>query len=278
VVVVTGATEGLGLETARRLGQLGADLLLPCRNLTKGHKVADDLRSSGVQSVTMTTLDLASLDSVRKGAEEINAKAPNGVDVLINNAGFWPAHYEKTVDGFEKTFQVNHLSVFLFTNLLVPRMRKGARVVVLSSGLNKFGSYDVENLQFEKETFNGDKAYRNSKVLNIMFANELNRQLAGQGVTVNSVHPGVILTKLHREDYAHRPVWRFLHQTAIALFGKSSPKQGAQTSIYAAVSPALEGQGGLYLSDCAPSAPNAIALDEVAAQQLWHVSAKLAGL
>ena len=249
--------------------------------MSKAETVAQDLKESGCSQVSLVKMDLASLSSVRAASAEIEKACPAGIDVLINNAAIWPRQKEVTEDGFEKTFQVNHLSVFLLTHLLLPLINPKGRVVTVSSALHAWAAFDVDDMQFEKTQFNGDLAYRKSKLLNVLFANELDRRLtshmADKGIHATSLHPGIINTALHREDIAAQPYFKYFHAFLTTFFGKSSATAGSQTTLYAALSPELDATGGVYLADCAAKQPNSLAT-QVNSKLLWHRSAQLLNL
>jgi NAD(P)-dependent dehydrogenase (short-subunit alcohol dehydrogenase family) len=226
--------------------------------------------------VDVVGMDLSSLKSVYAFSRTIEREIPS-FDILINNAGVWPHDKSFTSDGFELSFQVNHLSPFLLTNLLLPHIAQNGRIVHVSSGLHFWGVFDVGNMQHEKLPFSGDQAYRNAKLLNVIFSNELQRRLEEKKSTITStsLHPGIIATALHRDDYAKKGWWfRILHRAMIFLVGKSS-KSGAQTTLYAALSSGLAGQGGLYLSDCAAREPHTDALNTTIGRGLWEESLRL---
>jgi len=275
VAIVTGATSGIGKETARVLAHQGAHVILGCRDVKNAELVAQELiKVTKNSKVEVIPLDLASLASVRSFAERFKAtKLP--LHILIDNAGVMATPKSLTTDGFELQFGVNHLGHFLLTNLLLEQLRESApaRVVVVSSYLHKNGHINFDDIMSEK-SYERWEAYDQSKLANILFARELNRRLAGTGLTVNAVHPGVIPTDLARNI---NPMAPFLFKYIAAPFMRTIP-QGAATSVYVAVNPALANVGGKYFGDCQEETPAAEALNDQVAQRLWDLSEKLVGL
>ena len=200
--VITGATSGIGLATARELARRGAALVLACRNMEKAARVRDELATFA--PVDVVRLDLASLASVRECAGEI-ASAHESVDVLVNNAGVFSMMRQETPDGFELTIGVNHLGPFLFTHLLVPLLRCGdrARIVNVASAAYRYGRLDLADLQRTRWGSNvgwaGFRAYAASRLATVLFTRELARRLEPDRITANSVHPGHVDTSIFPE-------------------------------------------------------------------------------
>ncbi len=198
-VLVTGATGGIGLATASRLAGLGARVGLVGRDAARTAAAAGRLRDGGAE-VDVFLADLSSQRDVRALAGQVLA-AYARLDVLVNNVGgYWATRHE-TADGLERTFAVNHLAPFLLTNLLLDRLRASApaRVVTVSSGAQAMGRIDLDDLQ-GSQGYNGQRAYNQSKLANVMFTYELARRLEGSGVTANALHPGVVRTAFGQED------------------------------------------------------------------------------
>ena len=279
-VVVTGANTGIGKETALDLAMRGARVIMACRNLQKAQTAATEITEKSHNSnIVVKHLDLASLKSVRDFAKDLN-KNEARLDVLINNAGV--AHLPeltKTQDNFEMTMGINHLGHFLLTNLLLDLLKKSApsRIIVVSSSGHRFvtNGLNLDNMHGEL-FYNRFEAYCRSKLANILFSNELARRLIGTSVTVNSLHPGVIVAEA--ELKRHFPS---VLQTVLSIlatpFAKTA-KQGAQTTIHLAVSEDVKGISGSYFSDCAITEPSEAAQDENVAKKLWDVSQTLVGL
>jgi NAD(P)-dependent dehydrogenase (short-subunit alcohol dehydrogenase family) len=253
------------------LAARGARLLLACRDLDKaGRARAEILARTPGARVDLVPLELGSLRSVRACAEKVAAENPR-VDVLINNAGLFPPTLQKTEDGFEKQIGVNHLGPFLLTNLLVDRLVASApaRVVHVSSMMHAGGKIDFASFR-EPAKYSAYTAYRQSKLANILFSNELARRLAGRGVTSNALHPGGVATEIMRDaSFAMR---------ALARLAFTTPEKGARTSVYLASSPEVEGVTGRYFVACKEAKTDPLAQDEALARELWDRSAALVGL
>lgn len=275
ICIVTGANVGIGKATALGLANMGATVVMICRNAEKGKAARQEIiKTSGNQQVDLMLADLSSQASIRQLAEEINAKYDR-IDVLVNNAGGVFSDRRLTVDGLEYTFALNHLGYFLLTMLLLDKIKASgaARIVNVSSDASSGGKIAFDNLQGEK-SYSGLRAYSQSKLANILFSNELARRLEGTAVTTNALHPGVVRTNFGREST------NFFFSTIIKLMGffMISPDQGAETSLYLATSPEVAGVTGKYFADKKAKSPNPIALDTAVAQQLWQVSEELVAL
>ena len=198
------------------------------------------------------------------------------LDVLINNAGVFQCPYMKTEDGFEMQFGVNHLGHFLLTNLLLGLLKSSApsRIVVVSSKLYKYGDINFEDLNSE-QSYNKSFCYSRSKLANILFTRELARRLEGTSVTVNVLHPGVVRTNLGRHIHIPLLVRPLFNLVSWAFF--KTPEEGAQTAVYLASSPEVEGVSGRYFGDCKEELlPKA--MDESVARKLWDISEVMVGI
>ena len=218
-------------------------------------------------------LNLASIKSIREFSKNFH-KVENRLDILINNAGVMACPKSYTEDGFEMQMGVNHLGHFLLTNLLLDLLKKSApsRIVIVSSEGHKISNINREDFMNE-ESYSKLKVYGQSKLANILFANEMARKLKGTGVTVNSCHPGLVHTNLgrHMNDFNWiRPIYR-----AILKPFYKNPYEGAQTQIRLAVDPSLENVSGKYFSDCEEVLPSKAAQDNETAAWLWRKSATL---
>ncbi|XP_013865873.1 retinol dehydrogenase 13 [Austrofundulus limnaeus] len=277
-VLITGANTGIGKETAMDMAQRGARVILACRDMTKARLAADEIRQkSGNGNVTVKKLDLASLQSVRDLAKDVQQNEER-LDILINNAGVMMCPKWKTEDGFEMQFGVNHLGHFLLTNCLLDLLKKSSpsRVVVVSSLAHTRGKIHFDDINLDKD-YSPEKSYRQSKLANVLFARELAARLQGTGVTVYSLHPGVIRTELGRHLFQTWALWKRV-LFSLLMFLVKNPWEGAQTTIYCAVDESAANQSGLYYSDCAPETPAPQALDDAAAKRLWDLSASMVGL
>ena len=273
ICVITGATRGIGRAVAGGLVRLGAEVVLICRRQTDGEQVSRELTPLGINAPEVVTADLSSQASIREAAARIRNSHPR-LHVLINNAGVFTRRRSLTVDGLETQFAVNHLAYFLLTHLLLEPLRAGApsRIVNVSSGAHAGATIDFADLQGERG-YNGSQAYAQSKLANLLFTYELARRLRGGGVTVNSLHPGVIATKLLAEFMGVPAGGGTLART----FG-AKPEKGAETVLYLATSEEVEGVTGKYYVNQRPVSSSQESYDEVAAQRLWAVSERLTGL
>jgi len=268
VVVVTGATGGIGLETARGLAKLGARVAVVARDRARGEAALRAVEEAGPGARPLLLVaDLASLAEVRRLAAELQATLPR-LDVLVNNAGAIHQRRKASPDGLELTFAVNHLAPYLLTRLLLPKLRESApaRVVTVASEAHRMGAIDWQDLQSER-------GYGTSKLMNILFAAALARRLAGTGVTSNSLHPGVVATGFGKNDPGS---FRFLVRLARPFL--LSPERGARTSVHVAAAPELVSVSGRYFKDRREATPSAAARDEASQERLWEISAGLAGL
>jgi NAD(P)-dependent dehydrogenase (short-subunit alcohol dehydrogenase family) len=272
-VLVTGANTGIGLETAAALADLGARVVITSRDPGKGEAAVETIleRVTGAE-VDVMALDLALLSSVRSFAADFLARY-DALHVLVNNAGLMQDKRSVTQDGYETTFQVNHLGPFLLTNLLLERIKDSApaRIVNVASVAHRGGVLDFEDLQSES-SFRGMRVYGTSKLCNILFTRELARRLEGSGVTANSLHPGTVRTGFGRDGDSSG-----LFALGVKLAGVFflSPAQGAKTSIHLASSPDVEGKTGEYWVKCRIAKPTPAAQDDEAARRLWDVSEQL---
>jgi NAD(P)-dependent dehydrogenase (short-subunit alcohol dehydrogenase family) len=287
--IVTGASGGLGAETARALASAGAHVTLAARNLEKAGDVAESIRqSTGNDRVEVgPPLELMDPDSIRAFATSWLAEN-EALHILVNNAGVMFTPLERNARGWEMQFATNHMGHFLLTCLLVPALRAGApsRIVNLSSGGHRFGGVDFDDPNYERRPYDKFGSYGQSKTANVLFSVELTRRLAGQGITANAVHPGVIMTELAR--YMDADDMKTLSENAPpGGLQFKSVEAGAATSVWAASSPELEGQSGLYLQDCqiAKRTDEATgdvgyashAVDPDDAKRLWALSEELLG-
>lgn len=275
IVMVTGATDGIGKVTARVLVEKGAQVIVVGRNRAKTEKtVAEIKQKTGRESVDYLLADFASPTEIHQLATQFQARYDR-LDVLVNNAGTMMISRKETADHLETTFAVNHLGPFLLTNLLLDLIKASApaRIVNVSSGAHKGQALDFDDLQMER-SYQGMVAYGRSKLANLYFTYELARQLAGTGVTVNALHPGFVATNLGSDNI---PLIGGLVKRVINLVAMNVEK-GAQTSIYLASAPEVDGVTGKYFVDCRPVSSSPVSYDETAARRLWQISETLTGL
>lgn len=278
--VVTGGNSGIGVETVRALASAGARVLLTSRSVEAGQKVADQLKADGVKGpIEVVQLDLADLSSCAKVSAQL-AKEPR-LDLLVLNAGVMACPQTYTKDGFEMQIGTNHFGHFALTEPLVPKLVAQdfpSRVVALASVGHKFqtGPFDFDDLHFKTRKYTRYGAYGQSKASNVLFAKELAARTQGSQVQAFSVHPGVISTNLMRHHVNPEGFFgglaRGLMNGMAGWGGTKSIEAGAATSVYAAVSPDLEGQSGAYLADCKVTTPSKIVQDPKAAEKLWEVT------
>ncbi len=275
VVLITGGTGGIGKATAIGLATLGARVGITGRDLERTGEVAADIRAaSGNPAIDGFAADMSSQTEVRRLAAAVLDAYPR-LDVLVNNVGGFWAHRHPTSDGLEHTFALNHLASFLLTNLLLDRLKASApaRVVTVASHVQAEGRIDFDDLE-GVHNYSGKRAYSQSKLANVMFTKELARRLEGTSVTANSLHPGVVRTNFGAEDQA----WLFTVVSKVVLPFLKTPAQGAQTSIYLASSPDMDGITGQFFANGKPKTANKVAHDADMTARLWDVSADLVGM
>ncbi len=271
-VVVTGATSGIGEVAADRLATKGARIVFIARDPQRGEATLKHLQAIApdrTHAVYYADLSLLA-DMKRVGAEIAAAEAR--IDVLINNAGAAFATRQVTEDGFEKTFALNHLSYFVLTNLLLPRIGEGGRIVSTASAAHRGAKLDFDDLQSSKR-YSLLGAYARSKLCNILFTRELARRLEGAGITANCLHPGVVGTRFGSNNGGLLGVAMGLARNFML-----TPEQGAETLIYLASSPAVSGVTGGYFAKCRPAEISREGRDDAVARRLWDVSARLCGM
>ncbi|MBS1686415.1 MAG: SDR family oxidoreductase [Bacteroidetes bacterium] len=275
-VLITGASSGIGLATAAALATKGAHILLAARDAAKLQEAASQIRSkTNTAHLTTYTADLSSQLSIRALAQSIQ-KDHHVIDVLINNAGGVFPDFKLSVDGLEMTIATNHFSQFLLTNLLLDNIRRSdyARIVNVSSDSHYNGKIDFESFTKNKGYFIM-KAYAQSKLANVLFTQELEERLAGTHVTANSLHPGFVKTNIGNKDtswYASA-VW-----SLITSIGAISVEKGAETSVYLASSPEVQGVSGKYFTKCKEKQPGKLTFDKALQKELWRVSELLCPL
>ncbi len=273
--MITGATNGIGKETALAIAAMGAETYLVCRNPDKAEQTKSEIiTQTGNHQINLLIGDLSSLSEVSAvAASFLQLKKP--LHLLINNAGIVNLKREITVDGFEEMFAVNHLAHFLLTHLLLDTLKNSApsRIVNVSSEAHIFYKrINFNDLSFETG-FGSMKVYGHSKLANILFTRELAKKLEGTDVTANALHPGTISTGLGTQNgWIGKAI-----MTGLRPFLKS-PQQGAKTTIYTSVSPELDGISGKYFENCKEKQPKPWAQDDDAAAMLWKVSSRMTGL
>jgi NAD(P)-dependent dehydrogenase (short-subunit alcohol dehydrogenase family) len=268
-VVITGATSGIGEVAAIELAGQGARIVFTARDKERAHATLEKLRRVNPASGHVVHLaDLSLLSEMRRAAEEIREEPV--IDVLINNAGALFNSRIETKDGLEKSFALNHMSYFVLTNLLLSRLKAGARIVNTASDAHRRAKLDFDDLQ-SKRSYSGFAVYSKSKLCNILFTRELARRIAGTGVTANALHPGFVATRFGDQSGG---VLSALVRVAKPI-GGISPEEGAKTIIYLASSPEVARTSGEYFTKCAAATPSAEARNDNDAKRLWDVSTEL---
>jgi NAD(P)-dependent dehydrogenase (short-subunit alcohol dehydrogenase family) len=271
ICMITGANSGIGKETALGLAELGATVVMVCRNPELGNAAMNLVKEKSINpSIDLLIADLSSQQAIRNLAIEFKKKYSK-LDVLINNAGVVLTKRTLTVDGLETQFAVNCLAPFLLTNLLLDVIKASApaRIINISSGMHKGAKLDFEDLQSEKK-YGAFRTYSISKLALTLITYEFARRLEGTGVTVNAVHPGVIKTNL-----GHDMNW-FMRGFQKIFF--KSPKKGAETPIYLASSPEVEGLTGKYFANKKETNSSEATYDKPLATRLWQVCGDLTHL
>ncbi len=273
-VLITGGNDGIGKWTAIGLAQMGAEVIIACRNMSKAEKAVAEIRNkSNNANIKAFPCDLSSFESIQQLASQFQA-THDQLDVLINNAGLFTSQLEHTKEGFEMQFGVNHLGHFLLTQLLLPSLQKAekARLVNVASHGHYYGTIDFDNLRGEKGTaqYNGWSAYAQSKLSNVLFTREFARRFPT--ITANVLHPGAIRTNI---GVKHANWYTSLFWNSFKILMRSQSR-GAQTSIYLASSPEVADLTGLYFDeDQKQKYPSRLAQDDALAQKLWEVSDQL---
>jgi len=274
VCMVTGANSGIGKATAMGLAEMSATVILVCRSKEKGEAALSEMREkSGNNSLDLMLADMSSMRSVRQLASEFRRKYDR-LHVLVNNAGLFMFTRTTTGDRLETTFEVDYLSHFLLTGLLIDLLKASApsRLVEVSSVAHYNGHMNFDDLQGEKG-YGGWKAYSQAKLAQVLFTYELARRLKGTGVTANCLHPGAVATNIWS-----RPLGRAGFIMKLLRLFMMGPEGGAKTPIYLASSPDVEGVSGKYFTNKKEKESSKESNDEQVARRLWLVSEELTGL
>jgi len=274
-ILITGGTSGIGFVAARSLADMGATVVLVGRDPARTAASAATIqRETGNSAVNALTANLSSVEEVRNLAGSFMAQYSR-LDVLLNNAGAVFTKRQTTVDGYERTFALNHLAPFLLTNLLLDRLKAyaPARIVTVSSMAHAGQKIDFDDVNRTTHSYGAWRAYGESKLANIMFTYALARRLAGTGVTANTLHPGVVNTNFAKNNGG--PM-----KFAMALFSpfEITPEKGAQTSIYLASSPEVADVSGQYFVKSKPAKSSPASYDEAAQERLWSLSERMTAL
>jgi NAD(P)-dependent dehydrogenase (short-subunit alcohol dehydrogenase family) len=278
ICIVTGANSGIGKETALGLAQMGARVVMVCRNAEKGEAAREEIcREFGSSQVDLLIADMSLQASVRALAEQIQREYPR-LDVLVNNAGGAAPGHTLSADGIEMTLATNHLGAALLTLLLLDLLKASApsRIVNVSSTEAQSPSrLDMNDLQFERRKYSAVAAYRQSKLLMNAFTFELARRLAGTGVTANCLHPGAVATNIWNPDLL--PLIGWLIVAVVKPFLLNS-KQGAAVSLYLATSPEVAQVSGEYFVKSKPAKSNPLSRDPKLMAEVWLCTEKMTSL
>lgn len=278
VVIITGATNGIGEITALELARMGAEVVIISRNQSKLENTLNRIKSeTGNDKITCIQADLSSLADIHSAAEQF-LQTHNRLDVLVNNAGAYFAERKESVDGNEMTLALNHLNYFLLTHLLLDTLKQTAsdqgeaRIVNVSSGAHSGGRINFDDIQ--ANNYGGFRRYSESKLMNVLFTYELANRLEGTGVTVNVLHPGFVNTGFGMNNDGILTKLLGFVQTLVAI----SPEKGAETNIYLASSPEVKGVTGKYWDSKKQKTSSDTSYDTSIQQHLWELSEELTGI
>jgi len=271
-VVITGATSGIGDVAAIRLAEQGARIVFTARDKARADDTMAALEKANPNAGhALHMADLSRLSEMKRVAAEL-AREPQ-IDVLVNNAGALFNKRLETDDGLEMTFALNHMAYFVVTNLLLGKLKPGARIVTVASNAHRGARLDFDDLQ-SRRSYTGFPVYSRSKLCNILFNRELARHLSGSGVTANALHPGFVATRFGNDSGG-------LIRTVLKVakpIGAISPEEGAKTITYLASSPDVAAISGEYFYECKIATPTAEARNDADAKRLWEMSQQIAGL
>lgn len=274
ICLVTGASRGIGYETAAGLARLGAHVIIVSQERERAQNAHQRITTeSGKDSARYYVADLSVQAQVNQLTQDI-LRDYSQLDVLVNNVGGWFRKYHESPDGIEMTFALNHLSYFLLTGHLLPLLQKSAsaRIINVSSDAHRQAKgIRFDDIQF-KQMYRVFSAYAHSKLANVLFTYELSRRLQGANLTVNALHPGFVKTQLYRHFGLMTPLVNLLAD----LFGKNAV-EGARTSIYLGNSPEVAGTTGKYFSECKPQDSSPASYDLSQAKRLWEISEDMTG-
>jgi len=271
--LITGSSRGIGFHTAKGLAEMGAHTIIVSHNEEHCRNAVEKIRASaGEEAARYYVADLSVQDEIHRLAEKVKADYDQ-LDVLVNNAATWNAAYQETADGIEETFALNHLSYFLLTGLLMDLLKQSApaRIVNVASDAHEVvDRIHFEDIGFTEGNYRPYKAYGQSKLANIMFTYKLADRLEGSEITANTLHPGSVASKLYRKFGILEPLillW-------IRLTGKTS-QEGAETPIYLASSPDLDGVSGKYFVDKEQERSSEFSYNREAQDRLWNLSEEM---
>jgi NAD(P)-dependent dehydrogenase (short-subunit alcohol dehydrogenase family) len=273
--IITGATSGVGYQTAKCLARGGANLAMICRNPEKASVVQQELKEKFGTEIDVVIADFSKLGDVRKAADSILDGFPR-IDVLINNAGVHFTHRTLTEDGFETVFAVNHLAPFLFTNLLLERLKESApaRIIQVNSQGHRFNGLDLDDLDWGKRHYNGYKAYGAAKTAQLLTTWEFSDNLKGSGVTINAMHPGEVRTNIGMNNgWLYRAYQRYFLWWVL-----KDPAISGEAIYYLSATPEMAEITGKYFNRTNEEKPTPQALDRSLGRQIWKISDEMVDL
>ena len=271
--IVTGANSGMGKATVAALADKGYEVVMLCRDEKRGMAAYDEILSENSnRKIQLMLCDLGNYSSIRLFVNQYTKEHQN-LDLLVNNAGFISLDRQETDEGVERQFGINHLGHFLLTNLLIPLMPEGSRIVVVASGAHKAGKIHFDNINLT-HGYNVVKAYGQSKLANVLFTREMAKRLQDKRITINCCHPGAVATNMgvSRDTGFGKTITGMLKP----FF--QTPEEGARTAIYLATSPDVSGITGEYFYKCEVAKSSKRSKDMELAKHLYDVSAKMTGL
>lgn len=271
--IVTGANSGMGKATVAALADKDYEVVMLCRDEKRGRAAYDEILSeNSTRKIQLMLCDLGSYSSIRFFADRY-AKEHQGLDLLVNNAGFISLDRHETDEGVERQFGINHLGHFLLTNLLIPLMQERSRIVVVASGAHKAGKIHFDDINLT-HGYNVVKAYGQSKLANVLFTREMATRLQDKKITVNCCHPGAVATNMgvSRDTGFGKTI------TGILKPFFQTPAEGARTAVYLATSPEVAVITGEYFYRCKIAKSSKRSKDMELAKRLYDVSAKMTGL
>ncbi len=279
IALVTGASSGMGRETALALSKKGIFVVMLCRNLKRGKAAMEYIKEKAhCVNVDLMLCDLGDISDIYRFCEDFKKKYTH-LDILINNAGVLNFNRQETKDGLEMHFGVCHIGHFLLTNLLLDGMSENARIVMVSSVAHKVGKVHFDDLGL-KNGYSVAKAYSQAKLCNLLFSKELTKRLENTNITINCVHPGAVITNIGARRREGMTNINWIRKTAGAILAPfvKTPEKGAATAIYVATSKECENMKGMYFANCKLAKPSVKTKDEKLAQKLWMVSEQITGL
>lgn len=277
LVVITGATSGIGYLAARKYASMGADLLCITRNREKSERLKNEFEQEFGVSCNYTLGDLGLLEDIRRIAQELS-KLDRSIDVLIFNAGIYLTKQELTQDGIDRVLAVHHLSYFIMTHALIPKMRsqERARIILVNSEGHRFAAWGlhVDDLNWDRHKYTGLKSYGSAKLAQLQSMLVFDEQLRGSGVTINAMHPGAVKTETGQENGR---LYKWYKRNVLDKMLKS-PEVSGEALYYLGVSKDVAGMSGKFFNLTTLEVPAPPALDREAARELWEQSLRLAGI